>query len=93
MAILQHQAARQVDIAGAGGVIEREAPRHNPDDGVGRVIDFQWLPDDAEIAAEVALPEAVVENNDGVAAILGIGWLDIATEKRAHIKENSRHSL
>jgi hypothetical protein len=40
------------------------------------------------IAAEVALPEAVVENNDGVAAVLCIGWLDIATEKWAYSKES-----
>jgi len=52
------------------------------------VIDFQWLPDDVGIAAEVALPEAVVENNDRVAAVLRIVWLDVATEKRAHTKES-----
>jgi hypothetical protein len=39
-------------------------------------------------AAEVALPEAVVQNNDGVAAVLYIVWLDVATEKRAHTKES-----
>ena len=55
---------------------------------VGGVIDFQRSPDDVGIAAEVALPEAVVENNDGVAAVLCIGWLDVAAEKRAHTKES-----
>ncbi|MDQ1450698.1 MAG: hypothetical protein QOK38_564 [Acidobacteriaceae bacterium] len=43
---------------------------------------------DVGIAAEVALPEAVVENNDEGAAVLRIGWLDVATEKRAHTKES-----
>src|SRR5215469_8026371 len=52
------------------------------------MIDFQRSPDNLGIAAEVALPEAVVENNHGVAAVLGIGWLDIAAEKRAHAKES-----
>ena len=52
------------------------------------MIDFQRSPDDVGIAAEVALPEAVVENNDGVAAVLCIGWLDVAAEKRAHTKES-----
>ena len=80
---------RQVNIADAEAVIECEAARHDPDDGVGGVIDFQRSPDDVGIAAEVALPEAVVENNDGVAAVLGIGWLDVAAEKRAHTKERS----
>ena len=84
---------RQVDVADAGGVVECEAARHDPDDGVGGVIDFQRSPDDVGIAGEVALPEAVVENNNGVAAVLGIGWLDVAAEKRAHTEETSRHSL
>jgi hypothetical protein len=82
-----HETNRQVNIADAGDVIECEAARHDPDDGVGGVIHLQRSPDDVGIAAEVALPEAVVENNDGVAAVLCIGWLDIATEKRAHTKE------
>ena len=53
------------------------------------MIDFQRLPDDVGIAGEVALPKAVVENNDGAAAVLCIGWLDVATEKRAHTKESA----
>ena len=52
------------------------------------MIDFQRLTDDMGIAAEVALPEAVVENNDGVAAVLCIGWLDVTAEKRAYAKES-----
>ncbi len=52
------------------------------------MIDFQRSPDDVGIAAEVALPEAVVENNDGVAAVLCIGWLDVTAEKRAYAKES-----
>ncbi len=52
------------------------------------MIDFQHSPDDVGIAAEVALPEAVVENNHGMAAVLRIGWLDVAAEKRAHTKES-----
>ena len=69
----RHETDRQVDIADAGGVIECETARHDPDDGVGGVIDFQRSPNDVGIAAEVALPEAVVENHDGVAAVLCIG--------------------
>ena len=53
------------------------------------MIDLQRSPDDVGIAAEVALPEAVVENNDGVAAVLCIGWLEVAAENRAHTKESS----
>src|SRR5690349_11572895 len=82
-----HETARQVDIANPGGVIECEAARHDADDGVAGVIDFQRLPDDVWIAAKVALPEAVVENNNGVAAVLRIVWLDVAAEKRAYTKE------
>ncbi len=51
------------------------------------MIDFQRLPDHVGIAAEVALPEAVVKDNNGVAAVLCIGWLEVAAEKRAHTKE------
>src|SRR5579871_1520769 len=83
-----HQTAWQVNIADADGVIECEAARHDPDDGVRGVIHFQRSPDDVAIAAEVALPEAVVENNHGAAAVLCVGWLDVATEKRAHTKES-----
>src|SRR5215472_12306779 len=82
-----HETARQVDITDAGGIIECEAARHDADDGVSGVNDFQRLPDDVGIAAEVALPEAVVENNDGVAAVLCIVWLDVAAEKRVYTKE------
>jgi hypothetical protein len=84
----RHESARQVNIADAEAVIECEAARHDPNDGVGDVIDFERLPDDMGIATEVALPEAVVENNDGAAAILCIGWLEVAAEKRAHTKES-----
>src|SRR6185312_13380300 len=52
------------------------------------MIDFQHSPDNVRIAAEVALPEAVVKNNRGLAAVLRIGWLNVAADKRAHTKES-----
>ena len=58
-----HETKRQVNIADAGDVIECEASRHDPDDGVRGMIHFQRLPDDVTITVEVALPKAVVENN------------------------------
>src|ERR1700756_4981397 len=82
-----HQGRWQVDIADVGQVIECEAARHYANDGVGRMIQFQRLPDHPGIAAKVALPEAVVKNNNGVAAVLRIGWLNVAAEKRAHTEE------
>src|SRR5580704_3256678 len=81
---ISHQSARQVDITDAQGVVEGKAARHDSDDGVRGVINFQRLPDNLGIAGEVALPKAVVEDNDGPAAVLCIRWLDVATEKRAH---------
>ena len=83
-----HQSARQVDIADAQGVVECETARHDSDDAVRGVIDFQRLPDNVGIAAEVALPEAIVENNDGLAAVLCIGWLEVAAEKWPYSKES-----
>ena len=80
---------RQVDIAHPSHVIESEAAWHDTNDGVGGVIDFQCSLDNVGIAAEVALPELVVENNHGAAAVLRIGWLEVAAEKRAHTKESS----
>src|ERR1700684_1047770 len=82
------RASRQINIADAGGVTECEAARHDPDDGVGGVIDIQRSPDDVGIAAEVTPPEAVLKNNAEMPAVLGIGGLDVATEKRAHAKES-----
>ena len=73
MATAPHETGRQINIADAGDVIECEAARHHPDDGVGGVIDFQRSPDDVGIAAEVALPEAVVENNHRVAPLASNG--------------------
>src|SRR5215469_14217811 len=84
----RHSTGRQVDIAHLNHVIECEAAWHDTNDGVGGVIDFQSSLDNVGIAAEVALPESVVENNHGVAAVLCIGWLEVATEKRAHTKES-----
>jgi len=78
---------RQIDIAYLNHVIECEAARHHANDGAGGVIDFQCSPDDVGIASEVALPELVVENNYGAAAVLCVGWLEGAAEKRAHTKE------
>jgi hypothetical protein len=52
------------------------------------VINFQVSPDDVGIAAEMALPEAVIKNSNRVAAALSIGGLDVAAEKRPHAKES-----
>lgn len=79
-----HETGRQINIADAGDVIECEAARHHPDDGVGGVIDFQRSPDNVGIAAEITLPEAVVENNHRVACI---ERLDHPAEKGVHTKE------
>src|SRR6185437_1984371 len=84
-----HETARQVDIAYLNHVIECETARHHANDGVRGMIDFQRSPEDVRIAAEVALPEAVVEDNNQVAAVLCIRWLDVAAEKRVHTKEAS----
>jgi hypothetical protein len=84
----RRQTERQVDIGNVGKIIECEAARHHANDGVGDLIDFQSLPDHVGIATEVALPEAVIENNNGVAAVFCIGWLDVAAEKGAHTKES-----
>src|SRR6185312_4509845 len=79
---------RQVNIAYLNHVIKCEAARHHANDGVGSTIEFQRLPDNMGIAAEVALPELVIENNHGAAAVLCIGWLEVAAEKRADTKES-----
>src|SRR5919108_583575 len=52
-----------------------------------RTMRQRLAPIDVGIAAEAALPEAVVENDDGVAAVLCIVWLDHPAEKGAHAKE------
>ena len=78
------ETSRQINIADAGDVIECEAARHHPDDRVRGVIHLQGSPDDAGIAAEAALPEAVVENNHRLACI---ERLDHPAEKGAHAKE------
>src|SRR5271168_3606502 len=50
------ETGRQVNIADAEAVIECEGARHDPNDGVGGVIDFEYSPDNVRISAEVALP-------------------------------------
>ena len=79
-----HETGRQINIADAAEVIECEAARHHPDDRVRGVIHLQHSPDDVGIAAETALPEAVVENNHRVAYI---ERLDHPSKKGAHAKE------
>src|SRR6266700_1556575 len=83
-----HQGGRKVDIRDVSHVIECEGARHHANDAVGSMIKLQRLPENVGIAAEVSLPEAVVENNHGEAAVLCIGWLDVAPEKRAHTKKS-----
>ena len=82
------QAARKVDIAYAGGVVEGEAAGHDADDGVWGVVEFQRSADDVRIAAEVALPEAVVQNDDGAGRRSDRRMARCCVRaKRAHTKE------
>ena len=83
-----HQSARQVDITDAHTVVERKAARHDSDDGVRGMINLQRLPNNLGIAAEVALPKAIIENSDGLAAVLCIGWLEVAAEKWPYSEES-----
>ncbi len=84
------QAARQVDIADAGGVIEGEAAGHDADDGVWGVVEFKRAADDMRIAAVVALPELVIQHSNVLAGALIVGGLDAASQQSVHTEEASR---
>src|ERR1700677_2365763 len=82
-----HETSRHVNIGDAGDVIECKAAWQASDDSERGGINLKRSPDDVWIAAEVTLPKAVVENCNRMAAVLCIGWVDVAPEKRAYHKE------
>ena len=65
------------------GVLPGEARGGNADDGVGLVDHLHGLAEHGAVAVEVALPELVAENDDGlrVLAVDGVRWLNEAAER------------
>jgi len=69
---------RQVDI----GVVPGEAWCGHANDGVVLADHLRGVADDRAVGVEVALPELVAKDNDGlgILAVDGVGWLDETPE-------------
>src|SRR5215831_18001763 len=68
-----------VAIAEAGG--------QNPDDGNGLVVEGDGFADDGEVAAEMALPEAIGKDRDARGAESSVGREKGAPEDRLNAKQ------
>ncbi len=65
---------------------KRETIGHHADDGVGLAVQFESAADDAGIAAEFSLPQAVAEEHFAV-----MSWVVFFIEKCAAEKRRNAH--
>src|SRR5581483_10161140 len=66
---------------------EGEAPRHDSDQGGGRVVEKKGFAKDGGILAKAFDPHFVAEDENGRGAGLGIRWQDSAAEQGRNAEE------
>jgi hypothetical protein len=85
---LLFQAERRPEHDVASG--KTELPRHDADDGERLVVDEHVLTDDGDVAAELALPEAITQNERARCAVAIVRLRKEATDERPYAERGKQ---